>query len=98
MGINDRHFDSPWEEAFAETMFTTTDEADPIKPFVVDEQDLVQLNPAFDRDLVAKQADEAEIERRRKHSGTSIFLNFDPLFRLHQISGHEGSVIRAVIQ
>lgn len=73
--------------------YTTPEERDPRKPLIL-EGEMVRPNPDYDIDLVRREADEKEVERRRKRLGTSFFLNFDPLCRLHQQPDVKGEFAR----
>jgi len=77
-----------------ETCYTTQEEKDPRKPLIL-EGEFLRPNPDFDLELLRKESREKEIERRRKHLGTSFFLNFDPLCHLHQLEGQKGEFARA---
>jgi len=64
--------------------YTTPEERDPRKPLILDGE-MVGPNPDYDPELVRRESVVKEVERRRKHLGTSFFLNFDPLCHLHQL-------------
>lgn len=75
-----------------EECYTTPEKRDPTKPAILDGE-FVKLNPDFDAGLLTRKIVEEEIKRRQNHSGTSFFLNFDPLCNLHQIEGALGNSV-----
>lgn len=76
--------------------FTTPKAKDPRRPLILDGK-FVKLNPDFDPALVEREARGQEVERRKNHLGTSFFLNFDPLCKLHQLQGYLGDSVRKEI-
>lgn len=73
--------------------YTTPETRDPHKPMILDGE-FVKPNPDFNPALLECESREKEIKRRKNHLGTSFFLNFDPLCKLHQIDGHLGDMVR----
>lgn len=81
------------EDLLRREFYTTPEEQDPTKPVILDGE-FVRANPKFDPNLVSLRAAEADLARRRENLGTSFFLNFDPAWGLHQISGPRGDRVR----
>ncbi|MEK7583697.1 MAG: hypothetical protein AAB490_00495 [Patescibacteria group bacterium] len=79
-----------------EECYTDPATKDPCKPLIL-EGGVLKPNPDFDPALLAHENREREIERRKKHLGTSFFLNFDPFCEVHQIAGDQGHRIRVDI-
>jgi hypothetical protein len=72
------------EEEFARQMYTTQEERDPTKPFLIADGFVIP-NPAFGNRMEAYKPE---------NYGTSFFVNFAQHWHAHQIDGDEGNEIR----
>ena len=81
-------------QKFLETeCYTSAEEKDPSKPLIF-EDGLVSINPDYDPNISEIKWTEKELERRKIQLGTSFFFSFDPICKIHQLTGSEGDAIR----